>query len=62
MAFKETKRKGFNFFRSYYDVYNELETDEFGAVFREFSRRESIYGFGDLQVKKLLDQIKLLDS
>lgn len=24
MAFKETKRKGFNFFRSYYDVYNEL--------------------------------------
>jgi len=28
MAFKETKRKGFNFFRSYYDVYNELETDE----------------------------------
>jgi hypothetical protein len=24
---KLTKRKGFNFFRSYYDVYNELETD-----------------------------------
>jgi hypothetical protein len=24
MALKETKRKGFNFFRSYYDVYNEL--------------------------------------
>ena len=28
MAFKETKRKGFNFFRSYYDVYNELESDK----------------------------------
>lgn len=27
MAIKLTKRKGFNFFRSYYDVYNELETD-----------------------------------
>jgi hypothetical protein len=27
MAFKKTKRKGFNFFRSYYDVYNELEKD-----------------------------------
>lgn len=27
MAFKETKRKGFNFFRSYYDVFNELESD-----------------------------------
>ena len=26
--FKETKRKGFNFFRSYFDVYNELETDK----------------------------------
>lgn len=25
MALKETKRKGFNFFRSYYDVYNELD-------------------------------------
>jgi len=24
---KLTKRKGFNFFRSYYDVYNELESD-----------------------------------
>ena len=24
---KLTKRKGFNFFRSYYDVYNELEND-----------------------------------
>jgi hypothetical protein len=28
MSFKETKRKGFNFFRSYYDVYNELESDK----------------------------------
>ena len=27
MAVKLTKRKGFNFFRSYYDVYNELETN-----------------------------------
>lgn len=25
---KLTKRKGFNFFRSYYDVYNELKTDK----------------------------------
>ncbi len=28
MAFKETRRKGFNFFRSYFDVYNELESDK----------------------------------
>ena len=26
--FKETKRKGFNFFRSYFDVYNELDDED----------------------------------
>lgn len=35
MAFKETKRKGFNFFRSYYDVYNELESDKDKIAFIE---------------------------
>ncbi len=30
---KLTKRKGFNFFRSYFDVYNELETNEDKAAF-----------------------------
>jgi len=33
MAIKLTKRKGFNFFRSYYDVYNELETVEDKVAF-----------------------------
>lgn len=33
MAVKLTKRKGFNFFRSYYDVYNELETVEDKVAF-----------------------------
>ena len=33
MAFKETKRKGFNFFRSYYDVFNELpKTDQLAFI------------------------------
>lgn len=32
---KLTKRKGFNFFRSYYDVYNELETDADKVAFIE---------------------------
>ena len=32
---KLTKRKGFNFFRSYYDVYNELETDKDKVAFIE---------------------------
>ena len=30
---KLTKRKAFNFFRSYYDVFNELETDEDKVAF-----------------------------
>ena len=38
----------------------ELNTTEFGPIFREFCKRESIYGFGDLQVKRIYD--KLMDS
>lgn len=36
----------------------ELGTDEFGPVFQEFCEREAIYGFGDLQVKRLFDEVK----
>lgn len=39
-------------------IMDELQTKEFGPVFREFNKRESIYGFGDLQVKRLFDSIK----
>jgi len=39
-------------------IMNELKTEEFGPVFREFNKRENIYGFGDLQVKRLFDEIK----
>ncbi|MDY8135388.1 DUF1835 domain-containing protein [Aquimarina sp. 2201CG5-10] len=38
-------------------IMKELKTEEFGTVFREFNQREYIYGFGDLQVKRLYDQI-----
>lgn len=38
-------------------IVNELKTEEFGKVFQEFCKRESIYGFGDLQVKRLYDKI-----
>lgn len=44
--------------RSLAAIMRELETEEFEPVFREFSKRESIYGFGDLQVKRLFDEIK----
>lgn len=38
-------------------IMEELNTKDFGTIFREFNKRESIYGFGDLQVKRLYDQI-----
>jgi len=39
------------------EIKEELKTDDFGIIFREFSKREAIYGFGDLQVKRLLDEL-----
>jgi predicted DNA-binding protein YlxM (UPF0122 family) len=39
------------------DIMQDLGTDDFGTIFREFNLREAIYGFGDLQVKRLLDEI-----
>lgn len=38
-------------------IMDELQTREFGRVFGEFCRREPVYGFGDLQVKRLLDAL-----
>ena len=39
-------------------IINELRTNEFGTIFQEFNKRESIYGFGDLQVRRLLTYIE----
>jgi len=38
-------------------IMQELNTKEFGPIFQEFCRRESIYGFGDLQVKRFLKEV-----
>ncbi len=38
-------------------IIKDLETTEFGPVFKEFCRRDGIYGFGDLQVKRFFDEI-----
>ena len=35
----------------------ELATEDFGTVFAEFGKREAIYGFGDLQVKRIWDKL-----
>lgn len=39
------------------NIINDLGTSEFAPVFKEFRRREAIYGFGDTQIKRLLDEI-----
>ena len=44
--------------QSLIQIMDELNTTEFGPIFRAFSKREAIYGFGDLQVKRMLDKIK----
>lgn len=38
-------------------IMNDLHTTEFAPVFQEFCKREAIYGFGDVQVKRLFDEI-----
>ncbi|MBV1924265.1 MAG: DUF1835 domain-containing protein [Flavobacteriaceae bacterium] len=43
--------------KSIKSIITELDTKEFGPVFREFCKREAIYGFGDVQVKRLFDEI-----
>jgi len=39
-------------------IIKDFKTEEFGLVFNEFCKRERIYGFGDLQVRRLLYEIK----
>jgi hypothetical protein len=38
-------------------IMEELGTKDFAPVFRAFCQQESIYGFGDLPVKRILDEI-----
>ena len=38
-------------------IIEEKSTKEFGIVFQEFTKRAPIYGFGDLQVKRIFDEI-----
>lgn len=38
-------------------IIQELETNDFGEIFSEFSHRAPIFGFGDLQVKRLYEEV-----
>jgi len=44
--------------RTLRELVNEFGDQDFGLVFKEFSNRLPIYGFGDLQVKRLFDLLK----
>ncbi len=44
------------------EIMQEFGTDSFGEVFRVFNQRASIYGYGDLMVKRLYDELKLSRS
>ena len=39
------------------NIIHEYGRQHFGTIFKEFSKKAGIYGFGDLQVKRLLDSI-----
>jgi len=63
---KKTKRKGFNFFRSYYDVFNELENDD-KLAFIEALLDKQFLGINPTNLKGLakfawISQVNSIDS
>jgi hypothetical protein len=67
MAIKLTKRKGFNFFRSYYDVYNELETNEDKVAFIDALLDRQFLGIKPVNLKGMakfayISQTNSIDS
>jgi hypothetical protein len=64
---KLTKRKGFNFFRSYYDVYNELETPEDKVAFIDALLDRQFLGVKPTDLKGMakfayISQVNSIDS
>jgi len=64
---KLTKRKGFNFFRSYYDVYNELENDKDKVAFIDALLDRQFLGIKPTELKGLakfayISQTNSIDS
>jgi len=64
---KLTKRKGFNFFRSYYDVFNMLETDAEKLEFIEALLNKQFHGINPKGLKGMVNfgwvsQINSIDS
>ncbi|WP_339752372.1 DUF1835 domain-containing protein [Algoriphagus aquimarinus] len=40
------------------EIAAQLDTDDFGKIFRAFHIKYAIYGYGDLQVKRLWEELK----
>ena len=64
---KKTKRKGFNFFRSYYDVYNMLESDKDKVDFIEALLDKQFLGVNPKDLKGMVkfawvSQVNSIDS
>lgn len=44
------------------EIAAELGTNDFGKIFRAFHNKHAIYGYGDLQVKRLWEELKTEES
>ena len=44
------------------EITKTLKTAHFGKVFMAFCKKEAVYGFGDLQVKRIFDQLVALEN
>ncbi|MEB2779677.1 DUF1835 domain-containing protein [Algoriphagus sp. C2-6-M1] len=44
------------------EIAAQLGTDDFGKIFRAFNIKYAIYGYGDLQVKRLWEELKKEES
>ena len=44
-------------YRAVEDAVKRLGSEKFGPVFRAFHKEQAIYGYGDLQVKRIFDEI-----
>ena len=43
--------------KSLWAIQKRLNSNDFGVIFQQFSKEEGIYGFGDLQVKRIWDAL-----
>ena len=59
-AFKDMNTSSIEQSRPYtalLEITKKLKPSSFGKVFVEFSQKEAVYGFGDIQVKRIFDEM-----